>query len=112
MHQTRREGWFVLIVATPPGIAPEEVRKAWIGIVLPVLGRETADLIAARKAEGFLSDNAGYVVTGPKALEALERHNKEAWEWWVIHFPRLLTEGVLAFEQTVCQEVPSDVASC
>lgn len=105
MAQARRGGWFVKIIATPPGIAPKEIRDAWVGLVLPVVGREDGEMIAARKLQGFLSDNVGYVVSGPKALEILREKSEWAWWWWVRHFSRLLTEGVLAFEETVCQEV-------
>ena len=105
MAQARRDGWFVKIIATPQGIAPEEIRRAWVGLVLPVVGREDGEMIAARKLQGFLSDTAGYVVSGPQALELLKEHRGNAWIWWVANFPRLCEGGVLAFEETVCEEV-------
>ena len=32
---------FVRIIATPPGEAPEEVRRAWVGLELPLAAGET-----------------------------------------------------------------------
>lgn len=109
MEQRGRMGVFVKIIATPPGMAPEEIRRAWIGLILPTMGWEGSDTAAVRKAFGSPSDTlnlGGYVVSGPKALEILKKRSEEAWAYWMTTIPRLCEEGVLIFKAEVCQEVP------
>lgn len=82
---------FARVISCPPGEAPENVREAWVGLVLPVEGLHE-DLVY-----GVLSDQVsnsickGYRVTWNDAMTALGRKNVSARAWWITHVsPRTL----------------------
>lgn len=70
----------IRIIQTPPGaIAPEKIRKQWVGVVLPVAqGGEHSD------PHWVGTDNAdGYIVNTTDAIEALRQAGKtEAADFW------------------------------
>lgn len=64
------------VVVVPKGHAPLEIRKAWIGLRLPVAqpyGEAT---------EGRTIGAGGYVVFIADALEILGLYNRKVTEWW------------------------------
>jgi hypothetical protein len=98
----------IRIIDVPPGEAPESVRRAWVGLVLPVWKRTRGPLLA--RGFGVLTGRGqvvyGYAVQAPAAVEILARHAPEAAEWWTRNVPQYLRPGRLfLFHAEVCQEV-------
>ena len=91
------------ITRTPPGQAPEEVRKAWIGMKLPSIGRDMGQEPGSVRSDH--SSDGGYMVEAPVALAALKIYNPVAFEWWMNYNPVLLFMGKLIFHADVCKEV-------
>jgi hypothetical protein len=109
------------IIAVPPGEAPEGVRAAWVGMVLPLsrtgyrrmwtsgvvtgarsrLGRFWAGLTGRwRVAEGYLVDAS-------VAIALLEKHRPEAARWWRANAPHLVKSNrQFLFAADVCRELP------
>ena len=95
----------VRIIDTPLGEAPQYVREAWVGLVLPLAvpharkvwifggvltGPKTylAQLVWRLLGQG--RQETGYVVNSAAAIMLLERTNPSAAEWWRENTPRLL----------------------
>ncbi len=98
----------IRIIAVPPGEAPEEVRRAWVGLVLPLAKRTRGPLLA--RSFGVLTGRGqqtyGYAVPSRQAVEILSRHAPEAAEWWVQNVPQFLRpDRLFIFHAEVCQEV-------
>jgi hypothetical protein len=95
----------VRIVALPPGEAPEQIRKAWVGLELPVAGRDRNTVV------GVLSDRPaagcdGYAVDGAKAVALLAARAPEAAAWWRRNAPHVLVGGYqLVFPAEICERV-------
>jgi hypothetical protein len=76
----------IMIVKIPRGEAPEHIRRAWLGLVLPCIGKSTSE-----SAQGVLTGktvNYGkkfYYVPHTPALSALEQVDPQAAEWWKAH---------------------------
>ncbi len=101
----KKRPWFfcpyVRVTRIPPGITPWEVRRAWVGIVLPTMGRETGEFRGLRIGA---QNCGGYRVAGGKALALLREYNKIAAERLEENFPNL-GEAELIFSAEVCEEV-------
>jgi hypothetical protein len=112
----------VRIIDVPPGEAPEEVRRAWVGLILPVALGEVGPrstpmygvLSGPRSYLGHLwrvltrhSPRAmQYVVPVDCALEILEETSPEAAAWWEEHTPHLVGCGKsFGFAVDVCEEI-------
>jgi hypothetical protein len=97
------------IVQTPPGEAPEEIRRAWVGVELPLRRGQTerVDL----KSVGVLSQQGfeittGYAVDGRAAVNALDSQAPHAGAWWREHAPHVVARGYrLMFPSDVCEVV-------
>lgn len=80
-----------MIVKTPRGEAPEGIRQAWIGVIIPCLGKFPPEL-AAGVLTGELVDREGqntYKVWQEGACSALAQKNPDAAQWWKsIGYPR------------------------
>jgi hypothetical protein len=104
----------VRIIATPPGEAPEPVRKAWVGLELPVA--DGRDGPAPLDAAGVLSGERvepveGYEVDGAAAVDLLAAKAPEAAAWWRANAPACVTGGGrLVFPADVCLAVGSGFA--
>jgi hypothetical protein len=97
----RRE---VRIVAVPPGPAPEEVRRAWVGLVLPLGPAETGP--RPIRTTGTGEEKVSYVVDAARALQILAAHAPEAALWWKRNAPAYSQPGrALLFSPEACQEV-------
>ena len=109
----------IRIVKRPRGEAPEDVRDAWIGLVLPVLprysrlveGRGLGVLSAprswlARRLKTLFGRGPrtrGYVVDSTAAVELLGNVNPLAAAWWRTNTPYLLEpRRYLIFEEECC----------
>ena len=100
MFRPRRE---VRIVAVSPGAAPEEVRRAWVGLIVPLAAGETGPR-PARTAAG--EEKVGYVVDSLRALQVLAAHAPAAAAWWKKNAPGYLQPGrSLLFPPEACEEV-------
>jgi hypothetical protein len=113
---------FVRIIATPPGEAPEEVRRAWVGLDLPLVAGETG--CRTVPISGILSGPRtflakllklltgrrqyarGYVVDAPQALTILADRAPRAALWWREYAPHCWQPGFrFLFQAQVCAEV-------
>ena len=115
----------IRIISTPPGAAPEEIRRAWIGITLPVRGgrfggRRTTlgaqvpigphwlfrSLFALVTGRG--TRQTGYQIESSKAMKALAAHSPQAAEWWRQNAPHAFVAGrYLFFEEKSCEVLAS-----
>lgn len=97
----------IRIIAAVPGEAPEEVRRAWTGLVLPALpGSE--GLLHRGPTTGVLSGQPGgvgegYLVPTGEALEVLARSQPEAAQWWRDKCSQYPTGHRLLFPAAVCE---------
>jgi len=87
---------YVRVVEAPPGEAPEAIRRAWVGVKLPL--RLWQARAGTHRTEGVLSGRAresgqGYAVNGRAAVEALAVHSPEAAAWWRTNAPHVLAQG-------------------
>ena len=108
------------IVAIPPGEAPEEIRRQWIGLVVPALHdrpvrTETTGILTGprtrfgwwlrlklRRTETML----GYRVNARTAIETLELSAPEAATWWRSNRPDLMDgKHQIIFPADVCRLV-------
>lgn len=113
---------FIRIIATPPGEAPEEVRRAWLGMELPLAAGESGPrtlpvggvLTGARTFLGKLLKllsgqrqySHGYVIDAPQALVLLAEKAPSAALWWRERAPHCWQPGqVFLFSAEVCAEV-------
>jgi hypothetical protein len=96
----------IRIIDVPPGEAPMEIRKAWVGLVLPLAGwrsRPTriaiAGVLSGPKSFLGMVLNCfklrherweGYPVKARAAIEILGRQNPTAGAWWRENAPHLL----------------------
>ena len=110
----------IQIVSTPPGDAPEHVRAAWIGLVLPITVAgprfvETVGVLSRPKTWivmfltrllGRASREEGYVVAGNEAVQILSGHAPEAAEWWRQNAPHWIQPGqYFLFSSDVCKQL-------
>jgi hypothetical protein len=113
---------FIRVIATPPGEAPEEVRRAWIGLTLPLAVGETGPRLV--RGWGVLSgprtflgsllaqlaslnrQEYGYVVDAAQALALLAECAPWAAQWWRECAPHSVAPGRrFIFVAEVCAEV-------
>ena len=106
------------ILRTPRGAAPEHVRRAWIGLELPLLeDREfvvqsilETELPKSRlqlwwwKLTGRVARQRGFSVFVHEALSALERERPLEASWWRQNAPHLLVPGSVFVFDTECGE--------
>jgi hypothetical protein len=99
----------IRIIATPPGEAPENIRRAWIGLELPLLRGENQPRVL--DTMGVLSHQlghptTGYIVEGKNAVELLETHAPTAATWWRENAPQVVASGYqLIFPAEVCEKL-------
>ena len=110
----------IRITKTPPGEASEEVRAAWIGLVLPlaipgarmlesvgVLSRPKTQLgLFFARFFGKTKRETGYLVEASRAVEILTRHAPDAAKWWHHNATLSIKPGqYFVFAADVCEEV-------
>jgi hypothetical protein len=96
----RRTVAHVRIIRTPAGEAPEAIRRAWVGVKLPLRRGETHPRL--HQSVGMLSHRApettmGYATDSRAAVKALACHAPEAAAWWREHAPPLDGAGISVF---------------
>jgi hypothetical protein len=99
----------VRIIDVPPGEAPDYVRKAWIGLELPLApgqrgpAHKATQGVVSRRVDGQMD---GYVILGSEAVKLLAAHDPEAALWWRTHAPHVLASGYeLVFPTEVCDRL-------
>jgi len=109
----------IRIVRRPHGEAPEHIRDAWIGLLLPVAPDHPR--IVERRSFGVLSGprsflafrlkalfgrgtrKRGYMVRTLAAVELLQNVNPLAAAWWRTNTSHMLKHGLcLLFEEECC----------
>ncbi len=93
----------IQIVDVPPGQAPEWVRKSWVGLEMDARNSEGAGLQLG--VLGGQSQNAGgYAVSTREALDALNRANPNAAEWFRKKSIAAFGDHLI-FARHVCREI-------
>jgi hypothetical protein len=105
----RRSRFRIVILRTPAGEAPEHIRRAWIGLELPLApgesGPQRVDTVAVLSG-GPTGSKQGYLVAGPAALQALEARSPEAAAWWRQNVPQVAEAGYrFVFPADCCKKV-------
>ena len=99
----------IRIIRIPPGEAPESIRQAWVGLVLPltpgcerVCSTHTYGVLSGprtflgelfRRLTGRLRRKAGYVVDVQAAIDILEDAAPAAAAWWRENVPHAMRPG-------------------
>jgi hypothetical protein len=84
------------------------VRRAWVGLVLPLEEGLCQPQFTPVCGVRSLRNSAAHVfiINVNAAIEALEKHDPEAAAWWVENTPHLLRpDGLLCFHSHVCELV-------
>jgi hypothetical protein len=92
----------VEITSTPPGQAPEWVRNAWIGLMLPV-DENPNGILQIGVHGGRAQNKGGYSVPTEEALKILGQANDDAAQWWYDNLP--VMPSWLVFHRDVCRFV-------
>ena len=111
----------IRIVDVPPGEAPEHIRRAWVGLIIPlphgrsakrrtILGhgvltgpKSLLGNVWALLTRRYVKWDA-YTVDASAAVDALARSQPDAAQWWRENTPYLLKPGKkLAFPADVCE---------
>jgi hypothetical protein len=108
----------IRIVNVPDGQAPEYIRRAWVGLVLPlpaghppgpravctqgVLSRRWRRWLPVFLPQGRIDEV--FLVAGSAAIDVLKKSDPYAAEWWIKNTPHLLQPGrALGFQPQVCK---------
>jgi hypothetical protein len=96
----------VRITALPPGEAPEDIRRAWIGLELPIVNGPAEGPVFGVVSHHAARCGAGYAVNGAEAVRRLAAKAPDAAAWWRTNAPHVLTGGYqLVFPADVCERV-------
>lgn len=111
------------IIAVPPGEAPENIRQAWVGVVIPLLpppfdqkrsipcagvlsGPKTLLGQISAQLRGKRFQTFGYVVEALAAVNALAEKDAMAAQWWRTNASFRMKKGqMFVFPADVCEEV-------
>lgn len=107
------------ILNTPTGDAPEQVRRAWVGLELPLLADDTETLVQSVldrerlrsriqllwwRVTGRLVRQRGFSVFVLEALEVLERERPLEAGWWRQNAAHLCVPGAVFVFDAACGE--------
>jgi hypothetical protein len=86
----------ITFTSPPPGEAPDDIRRAWVGVTVPLTARES-QVLRQVAVSGVLSGSLehwdGYAVESRKCLEHLRAHDPKAAAWWSDHLPHYFMPG-------------------
>jgi hypothetical protein len=116
----------IRIVNVPPGEAPEAIRRAWVGLVLPLAPREKGPRALAafgvvagprgllgtlwRLFTGRYTRGVQYAVPVDAAIAALEEASPDAAAWWREKTPHLIGRSrTFGFAAEVCEEIAESI---
>ncbi len=113
----------IKIIDTPPGKAPEEIRKQWVRLVLPLAPPENRKsnmqvlltkpkcylgIFVASREEDFLT-NGAYFVSSPEAIGVLSIASGAAARWWCKTVPHFLKpHSAFLFSAACCIPLDED----
>jgi hypothetical protein len=101
----------IRIKSTPPGEAPNHVRRAWVGLVLPVpphlSGQRRANTFGVLSGPGFgRQQSIGYIVESSVAVKVLADSVPEAADWWRANAATIIEPGrYFMFAPECCEEL-------
>jgi len=96
----------IRIVATPPGEAPEPIRRAWVGLELPAVQRADYTPVVGVLSQSATGYRRGYAVRGATAVRLLTEIAPDAADWWRTNAPHVLGGRFqLVFPEEVCEQV-------
>jgi len=117
----------IRINSIPPGEAPESVRQAWIGLVIPVPTRfagrcraSAAGVLSGPKSWfgrwfavlfGRTKREVGYIVEARVAIDLLASRSPEAADWWRQNAPQFTKPGRYFMFATESCEVLHETAA-
>jgi len=117
----------IRIVNPPAGEAPDSVRAAWVGLVLPIDGppqsrpRRTIGVVTGPKTFlatifamllGRMKIESGYQVRSAIAIELLSKHAPDAAAWWRENTPHFLQPNrFFIFQDASCVVEQADQAA-
>ena len=98
------------IVSIPRGQAPEDIRKEWIGVVLPLKGSFNPDEGARERTFSLERQQARSFVTVPvkTALEELAKKSQTAAQWFYKNLPEFWFNRDFSFGADEVQIPESD----
>jgi hypothetical protein len=114
----------IRITGVPPGEAPEWVRRAWVGLVLPLAPGEdgartlsTGGVLTGPRGcatalvhllLGRAKQRRGYVIDADVAVWLLAEKDPEAAAWWQENAPHVLRPGFRFMfpAEVCCEELP------
>ncbi len=92
----------IRIVSVPSGEAPLEVRKAWVGLELPIKEAyphmQVTDVVSGKPR----TLDIGYVVDFMKAMQILAAHDVAAHLWWFQRAGDDPENRTLVFDDACC----------
>lgn len=92
----------IKIIAVPPGQAPEEVRREWVGLVIPLPPQEIGGFQMGVRG-GAAKNLGGYQVYSRDAFSLLLAKSPEACRWFVAN---AFFGSHLVFAREVCELLP------
>jgi hypothetical protein len=107
----------IRVIRTPHGDSPQEIREAWIGTTLPIVGRRARRQLTYDETQGhrnllwvtlLATFRIGkfqrvYTVHAKTAVDILAQHRPEAADWWRQNTPHVLGRfRYLGFQEDVC----------
>ena len=92
----------IRIVSRPPGGAPDHIRDAWIGLILPATKYE-GKLADVRNFSLIQNRVGGYEVAWQTAMDALGRTSPHARQWFEQNVHGF---SALIFSPESCEVVP------
>ena len=96
---------YIQIIKPPPGDAPEEVRRGWVGILLLLAEGDEGPVVAA-PAGRLAAPPRAFRVEAAHALDCLAHHDPDAAMWWEKNHPDLLFPGThLHFPENTCHRI-------
>ena len=97
---------YIRIKDIPPGDAPEVNRKAWVGLVLPVMrfvhDEDHEHVVGIISGKPDYENKQGYMVDGQVAVDALRQKDPEGAKFWEELSPFFVT---LVFAEAACEVV-------
>lgn len=92
----------IKIIKTPYGEEPKWVKKAWIGLEIPVIDGLYEQSLGQEVLSKEWNESDKYVVPLEEALRILKNKNPDAEKWWRDNVS-LTGVDFIAFEQDVCE---------
>jgi hypothetical protein len=102
----------IKIVAVPAGEAPEEVRRAWVGLEIPLPAGKRGLIVGQSSGTASAVKRAfrGYFVDTETAVSLLAAHAPAAAAWWRQNAVALFQPGRgLGFREEFCETIDDGV---